>query len=911
MIRPIRYKGRSLLAALALAGLLLASILPATHAQDGSAADAAPVSEPDRITSPLNPQGGVYYLDYGGQLLDPANYPITGAQRVVGWSVLNTDPGVYDWSVLDQRIADAKAKVLKLGIMTTVYDGVAAGDIRSTPDYVIKGNDTVVPATESDLTTPNYASYWKRATYNANFDNANHESLWTKTGSVSVVDGPDSGTNYAAKLGGANSATGYIYHYEERIPAMPASLNGTKRVYINANVYIDTSDSAANDHLTMEVWDLNNNKLGGTQVDITNLAHTNKTWKVYTFDVSNFAPEHKIRVAFKVTTNSTNITTFYVDNVELWVRHLIPKYQNASFSDPYVTFIRALGERYRNNADLQYVSFGTGVYGENQPTDTAVFDSVVQNAGLNTQSWTAYCNKVSQAHADAFTAVPGQPPGRSVLLQYAPTYLSVQEREDTTDYAGARKVGLSANFTSPDWTQAFKNDGTGMYDPLQKYLGQAPLSFEAYDSDLCNPVLTFMSMAHALDKKIDYQRVDQALITAQADKDAVAWAKPYFGKTAETTAKVWVLMREHRNPTLTTCRVGGAYYLSPSGTTIWPDLGNFDFYLKQVDSIAGGKTVAETNDKSVDSRYARDPANLANAATGAGLGNCPVTTPAKSYREDLFGANYPCFSQPYNPDLPVLDGQDPNDTTSTTKWYDPATLKTYSGDGKEAYTVRRTDQATGNPYMFFQIDNGYIPGSDTYGAKIAVKYFDIGTDKWSLKYDATSGEKTAGTVTKTGTRTVMTATFTIADGRFGGRLTGGADFYIDSRNGSTNDGNEWIHMVEVERTSTLAAPKAPVVGIAAGGADANLSWSAVTLDVNGKSAVVDHYDVWRSATSPYFTPNAAADVPYANVFTTGFADVGVLNSAGAYYYTVTSVNSSPSALSNRTGKFSYSLSKGQ
>lgn len=900
---PSTYPCRRLPGALALVSLLLALLLPTAHAQDGAPSRGAPLSpaaaaEPDRVTTPLNPQGGIYYLDYGGQLLSPAAYPITGAQRVIGWSTLNPAAGVYDWSVLDQRIADAQTQGLKLGMMTTVYDGAGAGDIRSTPDYVILGSDTVVPATESDLTTPNYASYWKRSSYNANFDNSDHDYLWNLSSSgVAVADGPDSGTNYAAKLGGANNANGYIWHYEERIPAMPASLNGTTRVYINAKVYIDTADAGANDHLYMEVWDLNNQKLGAAQVDISNLAHANKTWQVYSFDVSNFATARKVRIAFRVSTNGSNVTTFYVDNVELYVRHLIPKYQNAAFSDPYVQFIQALGARYKANPDLQYVSFGTGVYGENQPTDTTTFDAVVQNAGLTTQLWTSYVNKVSQAHAEAFETVDGQAPNRSVLLQYAPTYLSVQEREDTTDYAGSRKVGLSANFTSPDWTQAFKNDGTGMYDPLQKYLGQVPFSFEAYDSDLCNPVLSFMSMAHALDKKVDYQRVDQTLIKDATDRAGIEWAKPYFGKTAETTPKVWAMMREHRNPVMTTCRSGGVIYVKSSDGTVWPDLGNFDFYLKQVDSITGGKTVAETNDKGVDSRYAKDPAN-GSARPDAGLGNCPT----KSYREDLFGASYPCFAQPYNPDLPPLVGQNPADYTD---FYTPTD---WTGEGKEAYTVRRTDQATNNPYMFFLIDNGYIPGSDTYSAVITVKYFDIGADKWALKYDAASGEKTAGTVTKTGTKTLKTATFAITDGRFGGRLTGGADFYLDSRDGTTNDGNEWVHLVEVERTSALTAPKAPVISLSASGADARLAWAAVTQDVNGKAAVVDHYDVWRSDL-PYFTPNPATDTPYANVFEPGFTDIGVLSGAGAYYYTVSAVNSAPSALSNRLGKVSFGLVK--
>ncbi len=87
----------------------------------------------------------------------------------------------------------------------------------------------------------------------------------------------------------------------------------------------------------------------------------------------------------------------------------------------------------------------------------------------------------------------------------------------------------------------------------------------------------------------------------------------------------------------------------------------------------------------------------------AGLGNCPN----KSYNTALFGENYPCNYQPYNPNLPVLEGQNPSDYRD---FYD----LNLTGAGKEAYIVRRTDQnvvaAKNNPFMFFMIDNEYIKG---------------------------------------------------------------------------------------------------------------------------------------------------------------------------------------------------------
>ena len=121
--------------------------------------------------------------------------------------------------------------------------------------------------------------------------------------------------------------------------------------------------------------------------------------------------------------------------------------------------------------------------------------------------------------------------------------------------------------------------------------------------------------------------------------------------------------------------------------------------------------------------------------------------------------------------------------------------------------------------MFFMIDNGYVKGDQSYQVKITVKYFDIGTDKWQLKYDSTGGEKAAvapdgkNYIQKTGTKQVKEVIFTIPDGRFAGRLTGGADFYLDSRApDGTLDGNEWVHMVDVAKQgSQPQATETPTV----------------------------------------------------------------------------------------------------
>lgn len=120
--------------------------------------------------------------------------------------------------------------------------------------------------------------------------------------------------------------------------------------------------------------------------------------------------------------------------------------------------------------------------------------------------------------------------------------------------------------------------------------------------------------------------------------------------------------------------------------------------------------------------------------------------------------------------------------------------------------TRRTDQGSNNPYMFFKIDDGYIyEGTNT--ATVRVTYYDVGTDTWELQYDSagTDAYKSAGIVRKTNTGRWLTYEFVLTDARFGNRQAGGADFRISCR----NDGDEYIHFVQVIRSGAAPVPPAP------------------------------------------------------------------------------------------------------
>ncbi len=101
------------------------------------------------------------------------------------------------------------------------------------------------------------------------------------------------------------------------------------------------------------------------------------------------------------------------------------------------------------------------------------------------------------------------------------------------------------------------------------------------------------------------------------------------------------------------------------------------------------------------------------------------------------------------------------------------------------YFARRTDRATGNNYVYFDVDSRFAPASER-AFRIAVTYRDTGTAAWRLEY-STAGSAVVSTpsVTNTNSGTLKTAIFHLTDASFRGAHTGGMDFRIF--NGGTAD----------------------------------------------------------------------------------------------------------------------------
>ena len=127
----------------------------------------------------------------------------------------------------------------------------------------------------------------------------------------------------------------------------------------------------------------------------------------------------------------------------------------------------------------------------------------------------------------------------------------------------------------------------------------------------------------------------------------------------------------------------------------------------------------------------------------------------------------------------------------------------------EGRYTRRTDIATGNPRMYFDIDDGYL--HDTHErVRLNITYYDQGTDSFDVFYDAWSNaNKSAGRVQKHNTGQWKTVSWELTDARFGNRQPGGGDHPGSDLNiYAGNDGDETIHLVQVERLD-LPTPPAP------------------------------------------------------------------------------------------------------
>ena len=474
-----------------------------------------------------------------------------------------------------------------------------------------------------------------------------------------------------------------------------------------------------------------------------------------------------------------------------------PLYMSSLYQQRMTDWVRALARRLfvdfpELGAKVEFISMAHGVDGETRPVENQ--DEAGYRSGLGGRfddgnDWVTAVNEITNIWVDEFRDAGANVP---LFLNGAPFYLHPSERASFSQHAvqvkeaGLAILGLYPDFSGAIYGAAGGCPNCGQHDALALFKNSVPIAWETYQHMLPNNRDLYWALLHALHYQSDYIRIRRQFVYEDATQQPVVpninvikqW-KDYFGKSIyDPPPSVWVAMRDHRNPL-----AFGSQGFQTNST--WAPLGNFEFFMQQVDDVPNGQTVIETNTGTIE-----DDGIIYQVE----LGLCP---PASGVPSD-----HPCNPSysAHNDDLPdsvVTGSQGGNQFLSNI----------------EAYFARRTDGSS-NYMMWFDVDNAYIGGGGTYSTTVTIKYFDIGNDKFRLYYDSTGGPTYAAPdgssnpwVQKTGSNQLRTVTFTITDARMNGGLTGGMDFAIDRRNESdTWDGDEWIHLVDVKR---LEGPPPP------------------------------------------------------------------------------------------------------
>ncbi len=539
-------------------------------------------------------------------------------------------------------------------------------------------------------------------------------------------------------------------------------------------------------------------------------------------------------------------------------------YRNAYYNQKYSEFIHALAAHLANHPQGQrfkWIAIATGKDGENIPSHNQDDDDY-QNRGMGSQEWIDWVNSVSDMYRDAFSDANGNPT-LQVITQNAPFYLGAWERREVAAYAANHQVGVSINaitadydFTNACGASSFHSHCAGMWDQAYLHNETVPVEFEGYGHMTGTENEFYWQMSRVLDARADYIRLSSFWNYNGNDtannRTIAEWAAKYFGAGflpgQKTPPSIWSRAWEHRRPCFFnhTGQIDCNYY---------PPVGNSEFFLTQLHTANNSLTIPVTDDDRV-------------TGTGwSGVSNQPWHYNDNPYDQNLRNAG-----------LFHLN----NSGSRVQIEVDPG------------WSARRSDQASGNFAFSYDADDRYISPSTGIDGQhntviIAVTYLDHGTDSWRLIYDGGNGQKTARVfaindwsirrglvidpglpatgrldprpshVTKTNTGRWKVATFLIRDGAFGNGLSGGADFFIDSRSGSgANDGDEYIHHVDFQRYDEMTVEQ---VEISMTNSGALLQWDAAP-------GAVDHYEIWRSENF-YFAPGDAGAVKLADIPASG------------------------------------------
>lgn len=544
-----------------------------------------------------------------------------------------------------------------------------------------------------------------------------------------------------------------------------------------------------------------------------------------------------------------------------WGPWYVPNYWNSTFRSYYQRFINAFAQHLKDTPEIAnqvvWVSLGAGLSGETQPStrwkdsEAADWYFYRDDKGVTTEQWIEWVNWCSNMYKQAFSSRGLNIP---LFLDIGPTYSGTYTERDTfSAYAASIGVGLRHNGLLGDHPFAVN------YNPMINYWNTVPTAWESYQAFLPSRSDVFWGLLCGLSKRADNFSFDKALFQTEEYLGLFRFAASYCGVTTADTPGAWVGLRdtqqgggERGNYSLFLTQKDDA----PNGRTVaeWSigqnrgykfDVANgtyqvdlhfaevyynsagarvFDIKLENavVESnfdiwvAAGGKNRPIVRTYSVNvtdglldidlvQKSANEPTLHAIRVSRTGFER-RVNCGGASYRDSL--SNLWLGDQEYQAgSFGYIGGvryTSSGDIIGTTDDYLYQTMRiVISGAPALGRFCRRTDQATGNTRMRFDIDNNYMYYGSFTTATITVTYFSSGTDRWELRYDAIGDlDKVAVPVgsanpwvQKDNSGVWKRAVFYLTDARFANGQPGSTDFSINC----LNDGNEWISFVEVTK----------------------------------------------------------------------------------------------------------------
>lgn len=422
----------------------------------------------------------------------------------------------------------------------------------------------------------------------------------------------------------------------------------------------------------------------------------------------------------------------------------VPRYWDPNFLAKYRQFILAFGDHYRNDPRVAWVQIGAGIYQETQPEtwqykEPCVRDAMAADLGVDPSNRTALSAKwveVVNSIQQAYKDAFGD--SKPVLLQHAPAFLDYSEKHNRYNQDGS--------LLWEGWVDYAAARGIGL-----KHAGLLADHPNRYSYD---------------DQENNYQ--------------AVAIAFEPGGALGQTYEIYWALLNA---------------------------LNNHADYVALFPCHFSSSACSDPVFANLDRPFVYDLYDFFNAHAGVTLETTPDVFVAlrESWYDYGDRDNYNFWlsqdhQAPGGKSQGVIRTDTPPCSPQREKCNADIEIDTSLPDHPYSAWTRRTDQGSGNPFMYFNVDDGYIFGGPT-AVEINVTYLDRGTDKWRLSYDSTGGEKLAWEQTKSGSNTWKTVTFTVDDAAFSNGIAGN-----DLRLDSTGDGDDYFHMIRLRRTSPPPTP---------------------------------------------------------------------------------------------------------